>query len=125
MCNADFLIVQVTPTMIASIGWATYLVFAMCNLMFIPIIFFFYPETKQRSLEEIDVIFAKAYVDQVSPVKAAHDMPPLTTAQIEEQALSLDTQASSMDGEKGLRLRALRSGSVEAKDEEMGTSKAE
>ncbi|KAF8539588.1 general substrate transporter [Trichophaea hybrida] len=42
----NFLIVQITPTMIASIGWKTYLVFAIFNLSFIPIIYLFYP--KQR-----------------------------------------------------------------------------
>lgn len=44
-----------------------------------------YPETAGRSLEEIDVIFAKGYVEKVSYVKMAHQMPRLGHAEIEEE----------------------------------------
>jgi hypothetical protein len=71
----NFLIVMITPIMISSIGWATYLVFAILNASFLPIIWFFYPETAKRSLEEIDIIFAKGYTENISYVKAA--MRPL------------------------------------------------
>ncbi|TGO55162.1 hypothetical protein BOTNAR_0251g00020 [Botryotinia narcissicola] len=54
----NFTIVMVTPIMIANISWGTYLFFAVVYACFIPIIYFFYPETKRRSLEEIDIIFA-------------------------------------------------------------------
>lgn len=35
-----------------------YIIFAVFNFLFIPIIYFFLVETKKRSLEELDVIFA-------------------------------------------------------------------
>jgi hypothetical protein len=34
-------------------------------------IWFFYPETSGRSLEEIDLIFAKGYVEKISYVRAS------------------------------------------------------
>ena len=78
---------MVTPIMIADIGWGTYLFFAIINLCFVPFLWFYYPETARRSLEEIDIIFAKGYVEKISYVKAAQELPLLTTAEIEEYAI--------------------------------------
>lgn len=46
------------PPSFANIEWKTYVVYAVLNVSFIPIIYFFLVETKGRSLEELDVIFA-------------------------------------------------------------------
>jgi hypothetical protein len=77
---------MITPIMITNIGWGTYCFFAVMNACFIPIIWFFYPETKKRSLEEIDLIFAKGYLENISYVKAAQDMPYLTDREVEAMA---------------------------------------
>ncbi|KAF4308520.1 Sugar/inositol transporter [Botryosphaeria dothidea] len=82
----NFLIVMVTPIMLENIGWGTYLFFAAVNACFFPIIYFFYPETKQRTLEEIDIIFAKGYCDGISYVRAAKELPYLTEAEIDQKA---------------------------------------
>ncbi|RDW78452.1 hexose carrier protein [Coleophoma crateriformis] len=82
----NFLIVMVTPVMISSISWGTYLFFAIVNACFIPIIYFFYPETSRRSLEEIDLIFAKGYLEKISYVKAAELLPRLSDREIEHMA---------------------------------------
>ncbi|KAI0901651.1 general substrate transporter [Annulohypoxylon nitens] len=92
----NFLIVMVTPVMIANIGWGTYLFFAAVNACFIPIIYFFYPETAKRSLEEIDIIFAKGFVENISYVRAAKELPLLSPEQVEQEALKyglIDTAA--------------------------------
>ncbi|KAF2742853.1 general substrate transporter [Sporormia fimetaria CBS 119925] len=82
----NFAIVMITPVMIDGIGWGTYLFFACTNACFIPAIYFFFPETKQRSLEEIDIIFAKGYVEKMSYVRAAKELPRLTDAEVQQQA---------------------------------------
>lgn len=51
---------MITPVSFASIGWQTYIIFAVINAASVPIIYFCYPETACRSLEEMDVIFAKS-----------------------------------------------------------------
>ncbi|KAL8728040.1 MAG: hypothetical protein Q9166_005640 [cf. Caloplaca sp. 2 TL-2023] len=61
----NFLIVMITPILIDHIKWGTYLFFAILNACFLPVIYVWYPETKQRSLEEIDIIFARGYMDAV------------------------------------------------------------
>jgi hypothetical protein len=52
--------VFITPIAFTNIGYRTWIIFAATNLAIIPLIFFFYPETAFRSLEEVDVIFALA-----------------------------------------------------------------
>ncbi|KAL4922365.1 general substrate transporter [Aspergillus aurantiobrunneus] len=52
-----FLVVEITPVSISSIGYRTYIYFAIFNFAFLPIIYFFYPETRNLTLEQIDLLF--------------------------------------------------------------------
>jgi len=66
------------------------------NATFIPVIYFWYPETARRSLEEIDIIFAKGNVENISYVRAAKELPLLTVEEVEQEALRyglIDTAA--------------------------------
>ncbi|KAH8780152.1 sugar transporter [Diaporthe sp. PMI_573] len=83
----NFLIVMVTPIMITNIGWGTYVFFAVVNACFLPVIWIFYPETARRSLEEIDIIFAKGSVENMSYVRAAKELPFLTDEEVEREAM--------------------------------------
>ncbi|KAH6621863.1 hypothetical protein C7974DRAFT_434989 [Boeremia exigua] len=56
----NFILVFVTPVAFNNIGYRTWIILAVTNFAIIPAIYFFYPETAFRSLEEIDVIFALA-----------------------------------------------------------------
>ncbi|KAJ5204617.1 uncharacterized protein N7498_005496 [Penicillium cinerascens] len=85
--SINFLVVMVTPIMIAHIGWGTYLFFAAVNFCFLPCIYFFYPEVAGRSLEEIDLIFAKGYLEKISYVKAAKELPKLSVEDMERLAV--------------------------------------
>lgn len=82
----NFTVVMITPVMVGSIGWGTYLFFAAWNGIFIPTVWFFYPETAGRTLEEIDIIFAKGYAENITYVRAAHELPKLSQEEIEEKA---------------------------------------
>ncbi|CAO1635143.1 unnamed protein product [Sympodiomycopsis kandeliae] len=59
----NFLIVMITPPAFSSIHYQTYIIFAVLNLSFVPVIYCFFPETKRRGLEEMDLIFAEAHED--------------------------------------------------------------
>lgn len=52
-----FLVVEITPISIANIQWRTYVYFSVFNFCFIPLVYFFYPETRNLSLEQIDKLF--------------------------------------------------------------------
>lgn len=49
-------------------------------------IYLFYPETAGRTLEEIDVIFAKGFSEKKSYVQAAKELPHLDEAEVAAQA---------------------------------------
>lgn len=70
----NFLVAEVTPIAFADIGFYYFIVFACTNAICIPTIYFFYPETNGRSLEEIDEIFvaSKSIFD---PVRKAQELP--------------------------------------------------
>jgi MFS family permease len=85
----NFFIVMITPVLIASISWGTYLFFAVLNATFIPILYFFYPETAGRSLEEIDLIFAKGYMENMNYVKAAQQLPKIADHEVDQRAREL------------------------------------
>jgi sugar porter (SP) family MFS transporter len=95
----NFFIVMITPVLINKIKWGTYLLFAVLNAIFFPIIYFLYPETAGRSLEEIDLIFAKGYLEKMSYVKAAKELPHLTGPEIDAKAREYGFQSS--DDEAG------------------------
>jgi hypothetical protein len=55
MCN--FIIGLITPPMIASIHFGTYIFFASFTVMMFFWVLIFVPETKGRSLEDMDTVF--------------------------------------------------------------------
>ncbi|KAJ2977883.1 hypothetical protein NQ176_g4121 [Zarea fungicola] len=56
----NFMVVMITPVAFANIGYKTYVVFAVINAFMFPCVYFFFPETRLRSLEEMDSIFKKS-----------------------------------------------------------------
>ncbi|KAB8300889.1 hypothetical protein EYC80_002817 [Monilinia laxa] len=58
-CNwiFNYMIVQITPIALSTIGYKTYVIFAVLNACWVPIIFFWFPETKGLELEDVDRLF--------------------------------------------------------------------
>ncbi|KFY94710.1 hypothetical protein V500_03104 [Pseudogymnoascus sp. VKM F-4518 (FW-2643)] len=86
-----FIVVMTIPPSFANIGYKTYIIYAVLNATFIPIIYFFLVETKGRSLEEIDVIFAAPG----NPVKIEQKMPHNISISEGRRILGLDDVAHS------------------------------
>lgn len=52
-----FCVLNKHSTGLAAIGWRYFIVFGALNISFVPIIWYFYVETANLSLEEIDLMF--------------------------------------------------------------------
>ena len=55
----NYMVVQITPPAIANIGYRTYIIFAVLNAAWVPVIYVFFPETKGLELEDVDKLFRK------------------------------------------------------------------
>lgn len=54
----NYMVAQVTPSGIANLGWRFWMIWAILCASFVPITYLFYPETANRTLEDIDRYFA-------------------------------------------------------------------
>jgi len=69
------LVAEVTPVAFDSIGWKYYLVYVCTNSLSVAVFYFFAPETRGMTLEDVDAVFL-ASKNALQPVKVAKDMPP-------------------------------------------------
>ncbi|KAI2606603.1 general substrate transporter [Hypoxylon sp. NC1633] len=53
----NFIVVEVTPIGIQKLGWRFYIIWTVTNAVFLPVIWLFYPETANRSLEDLDAFY--------------------------------------------------------------------
>jgi sugar porter (SP) family MFS transporter len=92
--GTNFLVAEVTPLGFNNIKWGYYLVWAAINTIIIPVIYFCFPETAGRSLEEIDEIFArsKSIFDVVGIAKTM----PYKNVEAREARIS-DKEAGGLD----------------------------
>ena len=102
----NFLIVMITPPAFTNLRYNTYTMFAVFCAAIIPSVYFFFPEPKGRSLEELDVrtlprllphtriqtkltslkvIFASAHEKGINPVKHVKHYPKLTGRELDEE----------------------------------------
>ncbi|KAJ5714033.1 uncharacterized protein N7483_011214 [Penicillium malachiteum] len=70
----NFLVAEVTPVAFDDIGWKYFIVYCCLNASFVPVIYFFFPETAKRSLEEIGEIF-EASQNIFDTVSVAQNLP--------------------------------------------------
>ncbi|KIW32571.1 uncharacterized protein PV07_04101 [Cladophialophora immunda] len=50
----NFMVVEITPIGIQNLQWKFYIIWTILNASFVPLMYLFYPETADRSLEDID-----------------------------------------------------------------------
>ncbi|KAH8806165.1 putative sugar transporter [Xylogone sp. PMI_703] len=69
----QFVVGQITPPGTTNLHNRYWIIFAVFNASFLPIIYFFFPETNGRSLEEIDEVFERS--DTFSVVSNSRNLP--------------------------------------------------
>ncbi|KAK3061080.1 hypothetical protein LTS18_007064 [Coniosporium uncinatum] len=55
----NFMVVEITPIGIDTLGWQFYIIWTVFNASFVPIVYLFYPETADRTLEDVDRFFTE------------------------------------------------------------------
>ncbi|RDW38281.1 LOW QUALITY PROTEIN: general substrate transporter [Yarrowia lipolytica] len=92
----NFMVVMITPVAFDTIKWKTYIIFACINAAMVPVVYFLYPETAGRSLEEIDQIFADS--NPRTPwdvVWIAHRLPRHTRVFEEDKHVTAHSETAS------------------------------
>ncbi|OAL31214.1 hypothetical protein AYO20_08269 [Fonsecaea nubica] len=81
-----YVVVIMTPSAIANISWRFYIIFAVLNFAWFPIVWFFYIETKGLSLEEVDRMFKiKYHAGKSMSYKEAARMAKEETEELKKQ----------------------------------------
>lgn len=76
----SFIVTEVTPVGFNTITYRYYIVYAATNAFIIPVVYFCFPETNGRTLEEIDHIFAQSKTI-LDPPRIARVLPKRTAQQ--------------------------------------------
>jgi hypothetical protein len=82
---------MVTPVAIETIGWQYYLVFLVISAIIVPVVYFFYPETMGRSLEELEMMFSEG--NSITSIVKESRKPlnrPLYQEDVTEKASHID-----------------------------------
>jgi len=90
----NFLLAEVTPVGFSSISNRYYIVFVCVNACIVPAVYFFFPETKGCSLEEIDEIFVRSK-SIWDPPRVAREMARERNVQVGQA----DCESSGSSGE--------------------------
>ncbi|GME45892.1 Sugar/inositol transporter [Neofusicoccum parvum] len=84
----NFVIVEITPIGIQNLGWRFWIVWTVFNAVFLPVIYLFYPETANRSLEDLDAYYrTNPPLIVIKNPEAISTKRPLQYAQQEDQEI--------------------------------------
>lgn len=96
----NFTVVMISPPAFKNLRNHTFTMFGAFNLMFIPFVYMFFPETKRRGLEEMDLFFAEQHDTKFW--KATHFMTTsayLSITRPHMSAQELDEELKMRSGE--------------------------
>jgi MFS family permease len=92
---STIILLQTAPIGIVNVGWKYYLVIIVWCIFFIPIVYFFFPETAKLSLEEISARFGDDVAVHVNDVSEDQ------RRELDEFLKTTDVLHMESSGEKG------------------------
>ena len=117
----NFMVVEITPIGIQSLHWQFYIIWTVFNFSFVPIVYFFYPETSDRTLEDIDRFFRdnqRIFVH--TDPNAKQSKRPLAYIEHEQREIHRNSSiVSGLDNEEARRQMVQRVNREKAADEKM------
>ncbi|KAI9484742.1 general substrate transporter [Zychaea mexicana] len=76
----NFIVAEITPILFQSVGYWTFLIFSFANVLFLLPVVLYFPETRGKSLEEIETLFAVQDEDEEEKTVAVGKKNSTTTA---------------------------------------------
>ncbi|KAH7381487.1 general substrate transporter [Phaeosphaeria sp. MPI-PUGE-AT-0046c] len=83
----NFVFSQATPHAVKNLGWKTFVMFAVFNYSLVVFVWFFITETKGKSLEDMEELFASRLGVQKRPDAESDDAKQVTTAEINTKTI--------------------------------------
>ncbi|KAL4750012.1 hypothetical protein BDW72DRAFT_213675 [Aspergillus terricola var. indicus] len=100
----NFVVVEITPIGIQNIGWKFWIVWTIFNASFLPVIYFLYPETANRTLEDLDSYYrTNPSLVVVGDPDATCVKRPLKYIQHEDEELQKNAKGMSMEVEEVIK----------------------
>jgi hypothetical protein len=96
---SNFLIVMITAPAFSNLQYRTYIMFAVFNAAIIPCVWLWFPETKGRMLEELDLVFASAWSEGISPVKQSLVMRGFAPGEVDRELIKHFTREEVLEEE--------------------------
>lgn len=94
----NFVVAMIAPVLFEYITFWTYILFAFMNIIFIPMVYFWFPETKGLSLEQVEILFAvddiKADIQSLASDRNYHTYETEKKNDVENRMEEHDTPAS-------------------------------
>lgn len=100
-----FVCTQFTSVGIRNLGYRFYIIFAVLNVFFIPIVYFLYPETANRTLEDLDDYFDRdsshKTIIRIGDKVAKQHQRPLEAIEAERRRIEMQTQSQVLERKAG------------------------
>jgi hypothetical protein len=101
----NFIVGQVTPNMLSAISYGTYIIFGLLTYLGAAFIWFYVPETKRLTLEEMDIIFgsegtAQADFERMEEINREIGLD--TILRCESGVTAVDDGSDKSEKDKGL-----------------------
>ncbi|GAM89376.1 hypothetical protein ANO11243_074130 [Dothideomycetidae sp. 11243] len=97
----NFMVVEITPPGIQSLGWKFYIIWTVFNASFVPIVYLFFPETAGRTLEDLDGYFrSKPSVLVFRDKEATSSTRPEKYIEHEQEEIRRNSSFVGANGEK-------------------------
>ena len=99
MHSIMIMIVQVTPLALEVISWRYFLIFLISNAIFVVILYFYFPETKGKTLEEMNALFG----DEASRAPFLSRFYGQSLTLVLQRLRKLSKKLASLTGKRGNR----------------------
>lgn len=90
---------------IRNLGYRFYIIFAVLNLVFVPVVYFFYPETANRTLEDLDDYFDRdsghGVIIRIGDKVAKQHQRPIEAIEAERRRIEMATESDLAKGKAG------------------------